>query len=397
MKSEATAVFIRKFADADVRQMALQGAKYPGVDLPFALDQIAGRQTARRKLPSWAAIEGIVYPPHLSMEQCSSEQTARYKAQISGSGDTMADLTGGFGVDFSFMAQGFQRAVYVERQEHLCDIARENFRLLGLRQAEVVCGDSVDYLQAMSPVDIIYLDPARRDSHGGRTYGISDCTPDVLSLRNLLTAKARRVLVKLSPMLDWRKAVGDIGEELVREVHIVSVANECKELLVVMEAEPTPDPSPREGRLVCVNDDSCFEVALPLSCESPLPWGGVRGGLLYEPNASIMKAGCFAEVAQRFGITQIAQNSHLFTSEEPVEGFPGRSFQIEAVTSMNKRELRQHLQGLTQANITVRNFPLSVAELRRRLKLGEGGDTYIFATTLADKSHALLIARRRFC
>jgi len=279
VKSEATAVFIRKFADADVRQMALQGAKYPGVDLPFALDQIAGRQTARRKLPSWAAIEGIVYPPHLSMEQCSSEQTARYKAQISGSGDTMADLTGGFGVDFSFMAQGFQRAVYVERQEHLCDIARENFRLLGLRQAEVVCGDSVDYLQAMSPVDIIYLDPARRDSHGGRTYGISDCTPDVLSLRNLLTAKARRVLVKLSPMLDWRKAVGDIGEELVREVHIVSVANECKELLVVMEAEPTPDPSPREGRLVCVNDDSCFEVALPLSCESPLPWGGVRGGL----------------------------------------------------------------------------------------------------------------------
>ena len=397
MKSEATAVFIRKFADADVRQMALQGAKYPEVDLPFALDQIAGRQTARRKLPSWAAIEGIVYPPHLSMEQCSSEQTARYKAQISGSGDTMADLTGGFGVDFSFMAQGFQRAVYVERQEHLCDIARENFRLLGLRQAEVVCGDSVDYLQAMSPVDIIYLDPARRDSHGGRTYGISDCTPDVLSLRNLLTAKARRVLVKLSPMLDWRKAVGDIGEELVREVHIVSVANECKELLVVMEAEPTPDPSPREGRLVCVNDDSCFEVALPLSCESPLPWGGVRGGLLYEPNASIMKAGCFAEVAQRFGVRPVAQNSHLFTSEEPVEGFPGRSFQIEAVTSMNKRELRQHLQGLTQANITVRNFPLSVAELRRRLKLGEGGDTYIFATTLADKSHALLIARRRFC
>lgn len=393
MKSEATAVFIRKFADADVRQMALQGAKYPEVDLPFALDQIAGRQTARRKLPSWAAIEGIVYPPHLSMEQCSSEQTARYKAQISGSGDTMADLTGGFGVDFSFMAQGFQRAVYVERQEHLCDIARENFRLLGLRQAEVVCGDSVDYLQAMSPVDIIYLDPARRDSHGGRTYGISDCTPDVLSLRNLLTAKARRVLVKLSPMLDWRKAVGDIGEELVREVHIVSVANECKELLILMG----------EGkgmRLVCVNDDVIFEAQSHNAHNAHIAHIAQTAHTphyLYEPNASIMKAGCFAEVAQRFGVRPVAQNSHLFTSEEPVEGFPGRSFQIEAVTSMNKRELRQHLQGLTQANITVRNFPLSVAELRRRLKLGEGGDTYIFATTLADKSHALLIARRRFC
>ena len=387
MKSEATAVFIRKFADADVRQMALQGAKYPEVDLPFALDQIAGRQTARRKLPSWAAIEGIVYPPHLSMEQCSSEQTARYKAQISGSGDTMADLTGGFGVDFSFMAQGFQRAVYVERQEHLCDIARENFRLLGLRQAEVVCGDSEDYLQTMSPVDIIYLDPARRDSHGGRTYGISDCTPDVLSLRNLLTAKARRVLIKLSPMLDWRKAVSDIGEQFVREVHIVSVANECKELLILMG----------EGkgmRLVCVNDDDLFEAQSHDAYIAQSAHIAHPPHYLYEPNASIMKAGCFAEVAQRFGITQIAQNSHLFTSEEPVEGFPGRSFQIDAVTSMNKRELRQHLQGLTQANITVRNFPLSADELRRRLKLGDGGSTYIFATTLADGERRLVICHK---
>ena len=386
MKSEATAAFIREHADADVRQLALQGAKYPEVDLPFALDQIAGRQTARQKLPSWAATEGIVYPPHLSMEQCSSEQTARYKARLVGSGASLVDLTGGFGVDFSFLARGFSRAVYVERQARLCDIARENFLLLGLRQAEVVCGDSTDYLQTMAPADVIYIDPARRDSHGGRTYGISDCTPDVSALRDLLLAKGGRVLIKLSPMLDWRKAVADLGELYVREVHIVSVGNECKELLLLCTGG-------NGLRLFCVNDDNVFEVG-DGAHEAYGAYEAYGAHYLYEPNASIMKAGCFAEVAQRFGVTQIAQNSHLFTSAEPVEGFPGRSFQIEAVTSMNKRELRQHLQGLTQANITVRNFPLSVPELRRRLKLGEGGSTYIFATTFANGDRRLVVCHK---
>ena len=224
--NQATAAFIRSNADGDVRQLALRGTKDPEVDLTFALDQIAGRQTARKKLPSWAAVEGIVYPPHLSMEQCSSEQTARYKAGVAGRGRRLVDLTGGFGVDFSFMAQGFAEAVYVERQPALCDIARQNFDVLGLRQAEVVCADSEDYLRQMAPVDLIYIDPARRDTHGGRTYGISDCTPDVIALKPLLTAKARRVIIKLSPMLDWRKAVSDLGEQYVGKVHIVSVGTE---------------------------------------------------------------------------------------------------------------------------------------------------------------------------
>ena len=214
--NESTALFIHKHTDDDIRQLALRGTKDPEVDLPFALDQIAGRQTARRKLPTWAKTEGIIYPPHLSMEQCSSEQTARYKAAITGQGRRMIDLTGGFGVDFSFMARNFKEAVYVERQEHLCRIARENFQLLGLTQAEVVCCDAVDYLQNMAHADVIYIDPARRDGHGGRTYGISDCTPDVIVLRPLLLEKADCIIIKLSPMLDWRKAVSDLGEDFVR-------------------------------------------------------------------------------------------------------------------------------------------------------------------------------------
>lgn len=388
--NQATIDFIRLHADDDVRQLALRGTKDPEVDLPFALDQIAGRQTAKRKLPSWAASEGIVYPPHLSMEQCSSEQTARYKAEMAGRGQRLVDLTGGFGVDFSVMAQGFAEAVYVERQAPLCEIAADNFRLLGLQQATVVCADGTDYLQTMPQADLIYIDPARRDDHGGRTYGIADCTPNVLSIRDLLMEKAQRVLIKLSPMLDWRKAVTDLGSQYVREVHIVSVANECKELLLLL----SPGTS---FRLICAIDNTKFEPHNPhpphLQPPSALRFSA-GNNYLYSPNASIMKAGCFAELAAHFGIYQLAPNSHLFVSDKQAEDFPGRIFHIDAVTTMNKHDLRQHLHGLTQANIAVRNFPLSVAELRKRLKLSEGGSTYIFATTLADGKKVLLICSR---
>ena len=446
--NQATAAFIRSNADGDVRQLALRGTKDPEVDLTFALDQIAGRQTARKKLPSWAAVEGIVYPPHLSMEQCSSEQTARYKAGVAGRGRRLVDLTGGFGVDFSFMAQGFAEAVYVERQPALCDIARQNFDVLGLRQAEVVCADSEDYLRQMAPVDLIYIDPARRDSHGGRTYGISDCTPDVVALMPLLTAKADRVIIKLSPMLDWRKAVSDLGEQYVGEVHIVSVGNECKEMVVetktlktlkTLQTHPRPLPVGRGviTPIACVNilsDDyiQTFHSALPSSSnniveaslpsssnygvEADLPCSGnysppyregpgvgllgvglegLFGLFLYEPNASIMKAGCFAELSQHYGIAPVARDSHLFVSADEVDGFPGRTFVIDAVTTLNKRDLKVHLAGVRQANITVRNFPLTVAELRKRLKLSEGGSTYIFATTLANGEKVLLICSKK--
>ena len=385
--NQATIDFIRLHADDDVRQLALRGTKDPEVDLPFALDQIAGRQTAKRKLPSWADTEGIVYPPHLSMEQCSSEQTACYKAEMAGRGQRLVDLTGGFGVDFSVMAQGFAEAVYVERQAPLCEIAADNFRLLGLQQATVVCADGTDYLQTMPQADLIYIDPARRDDHGGRTYGIADCTPNVLSIHDLLMEKAERVLIKLSPMLDWRKAVTDLGPQYVREVHIVSVANECKELLLLL----SPGTS---FRLICANDNTKFEPQNPHPQIPSALRFSAGNNYLYSPNASIMKAGCFAEVAARFSLHQLAQNSHLFVSDKQAADFPGRIFHIDAVTTMNKHDLRQHLQGLTQANIAVRNFPLSVAELRKRLKLSEGGSTYIFATTLADGKKVLLICSR---
>ena len=462
-----TAEFIHEYREQDTRQLALQSARFPDVDMPYALDQIKGWQTARRKLPTWAACYGIVYPPHLSMEQCSSEPTAQYKLNLamewasrvesseggvesselrveSSEGEvesselkvensegevnnsseqpatlnsqlstlnpqpatlnsqlstlnchasSMTDLTGGFGVDFSFTSCAFASATYVERNAQLCHMVEHNLPLLGIDNAKVVCADAVDYLSTLDTQTMIFLDPARRDQHGAKTVMLADCTPDVVQLLPQLLKKSRFTMLKLSPMLDWHKAVEDL-HGTVREVHIVSVGGECKELLLVLSEEIES-----ELKVFCADLEaggtSLFAYAP--SSSSPAPNSKLKtqnSKFLYEPNASIMKAGCFDELAAAYGVSPVSRNSHLFLSAEPVEGFPGRSFSIERVTTLNKRELRQALAGIEKANIATRNFPLSVAELRKRLKLKDGGDVYIFATTTAEGEHVLLISRK---
>jgi hypothetical protein len=420
--NEKTWEFIRQHADDDVRKLALQGVKDAEVDLQMALQQIAGRQTARRKLPSWAAVDGIIYPPHLNMEQCSSEQTARYKGSLisalslKGEGSRLfVDLTGGFGVDFYWIARSFTsqpssfgsqhssftpHLVYVEQNETLCTISSHNFELLGL-DCSVCCCDTATYLTTMSHADLIYMDPARRNKHGGRTYGIADCSPNVLELLPLLMEKADRVLLKLSPMLDWRKAIEDL--KYVSEVHIVSVDNECKELLLLLDKACQDDL-----RVVCVNFSKDGEQMFTFSPSHPLTPSPSHSltfspsHFLYEPNASIMKAGCFEAVEARYPVSQVAPNSHLFLSDVEIGDFPGRKFQILAISSMNKQDIKckfeeiinQKLTSMKSANITVRNFPMSVDQLRKKLKLKDGGDTYIFATTTASGEHMLLICRK---
>ncbi len=414
----ATRLFIETHADDDVHQLAFLAARYPDVDMPFALNQIAGRRMARTKLPSWAATEGLIYPPHLSIEQCSSEQTAIYKAAlvrrismfISSQSPVSTqplplqwvDLTGGMGVDFSFIAPLFQRSVYVERQSQLCEMARNNFLLLGLERPEVVCGDATDYLREMEPTDWIYLDPARRNENGGKTVLMSDCTPDVTQLLNTLLDKARCVLLKLSPMLDWQYAVSVLNREecIVREVHIVAVKNECKELLLVLSRScfcQTDTPCEHRLSVICANDSETFsydfteenKTFLPVFQDTLLP-----GMFLYEPYSSLMKAGAFALFSARFEVASIAAHSHLFVSQQLRHGVFGRKFQIKAISSLNKKELKAALQGINQANIAVRNFPMSVAELRKRLRLREGGAVYIFATTDTQNQKRLLICEK---
>ncbi len=492
--NQATLDFIRQHQDDDVRQLAFLGSKYPEVDMPFALDQIRGRKMACVKLPRWASIDGIIYPPHISMEQCSSEQTALYKAELAarllglspsssengeekekesenasnlhlseicefagkGAVDSefakneatckkqqilteskenvneikeepregdfseeigFVDLTGGFGVDFSYIASRLGvKSMYVERQAHLCEAAKENFGRLGLKNAIVKNGDGIEVLHSFASkkeaaasdslgitedqsqsllktnlgLKLIFIDPARRDDAGNKVVSLKDCTPDVTLLQEEMLSKADYVIIKLSPMLDWHRAVSELN--CVKEVHIISVNNECKELLLVLSARNMGNL-----RIYCVNDAQSF-VCDELDMES----SSVKIALstleemqyLYEPNASLMKAGCFSVLSERYGARMLSKNSHLFVSMEPIEDFPGRSFRIIVISSFNKKELKRHLSSITKANIATRNFPLSVAELRKRLKLKDGGETYIFATTLSDESHVLVITEK---
>lgn len=436
--NQATQDFIRQYQDDDVRQLAFLGSKYPEVDMPFALDQIRGRKMARIKLPRWASLEGIIYPPHISMEQCSSESTALYKAELaarllglpaSSSGTEMkaeneiefVDLTGGFGVDFSYIAARLGvKSMYVERQAHLCEAAKENFGRLGLKNAIVKNGDGIEVLHSFHPkkkdaasaddslgitydqprsllktnlgLKIIFIDPARRDDAGNKVVSLKDCTPDVTVLQEEMLSKADYVIIKLSPMLDWHRAISELSH--VREVHIISVNNECKELLLVLSARNMGE----NLRIYCINDAQsfvCDESDMESSQVKIAPSTLEEMQYLYEPNASLMKAGCFGVLSGRYDARMLSKNSHLFVSREPIAAFPGRSFRIIAVSSFNKKELKRHLSGITKANIATRNFPLSVAELRKRLKLKDGGETYIFATTLSDESHVLMITEKK--
>lgn len=445
--NQATQNFIRQHQDDDVRQLAFLGSKYPEVDMPFALDQIRGRKMARVKLPRWASLEGIIYPPHISMEQCSSESTALYKAElaarllglpVSSSFSEeigFVDLTGGFGVDFSYIAARLGvKSMYVERQAHLCEAAKENFGRLGLKNAIVKNGDGIEVLHSfLSKKDdaasaddslgiiydqplsllktklglkIIFIDPARRDDAGNKVVSLKDCTPDVTVLQEEMLSKADYVIIKLSPMLDWHRAISELSH--VREVHIISVNNECKELLLVLSARNMGDmeASSADGevkhagnlRIYCVNDAQsfvCDELDMESSPVRIAPPVLEEMQYLYEPNASLMKAGCFGVLSDRYDARMLSKNSHLFVSQAPIEAFPGRSFRIIAISSFNKKELKRHLSGITKANIATRNFPLSVAELRKRLKLKDGGETYIFATTLSNESHVLMITEKK--
>lgn len=427
-----TAEFIVAHRTDDPRQLALQASRFPDVDMPYALSQIQGWQAARRKLPSFAANQDIVYPPHLSMEQCSSEATALYKAEAvrrlmdsfkreeeassKGYGDSMTDLTGGFGVDFYFVSRRFSRAQYTERNAELCQVVEHNLKVLGADNASVVCGDAVGQLQTIYPQTLIFIDPARRDAHGARTFAISDCTPDVMELLPELRRKARYVMIKLSPMLDWHKAVSDL-HPLVTDVDIVAVDGECKELLLTLDmkrgdAHNDDNTQAAKHDYVVVrcadlpsssfafrytSDGGCaIDTPQPtdVASMSPLLGADHTPSYLYEPNASVMKAGCFRELELMFGARQISDNSHLFTSEQLIPGFPGRRFAVDAVTSFNKRQLKDALRDVTNANITVRNFPMTVAVLRKKLKLKDGGNTYIFATTTDGGEHVLLITHK---
>ena len=318
------------------------------------------------------------------------------------------DLTGGFGVDFVAMAKAVSefstqsndsrqnRFVYVEQNARLCALARHNFPLLGLPDVKIVCDTAENFLKSfiLHPSSFIfYIDPARRDAHGQRTYALEDCTPNLLEIRDQLFKIADLIVIKLSPMLDWHRAVEEL--KTVSEVHIVSVANECKELLLVIQKKA------QKPRIFCVNDHQIFSYDEEKNGKTIAKTASLSDKKhLFVPNSSVMKAGCFAELCNRYHLAALASNSHLFVKTDESEpsdakndDFPGKIFQISAISSMNKHDLRENLQGIDRANIATRNFPMKPEELRRRLKIKEGGDNYIFATTLANGKHVLIVCK----
>ncbi len=389
---EATLAFAREHRSDDVRQLALRPVG-PGVDRAMAMNQVAGWQAARVKLPSWAVCEDIIYPPRLSMEQCSSEEAAAEKAGLI-VGDSLVDLTGGFGVDFAAMAARVSRATMVERDPHLAALARLNLSSLGLENVTVVNGEAQEFVAAMlAPVGTIYLDPARRSDKGQRVFAISDCSPDAAALAPRLLEMAQRVIVKLSPMLDLSETLRVLPS--VSQLYVVAIDGECKELLVVMDSGYEGVPL-----IVCRDRAQQFSYKADERVAPVALWDETvsEGMLLCVPNATIMKAGCHDRVAARWNVRLVSRNSHLMVTVGPglglaVSDFPGRVFSVQNVTTMGKRELREALRGVERANVAVRNFPMAAEQLRQRLRLKDGGDTYVFGTTTASGRHVLIIAK----
>lgn len=387
--NEETRQFIMAHRCDDVRQLAFKKNVPPAIDLRYALQQIEARQRLADKVPTWAANQQIEFPPHLSVEQCSSERAARYKASLL-QGDIFVDLTGGMGVDCYFISSNFRQTHYVEQQPLLAELACKNFEVL----ATDICVHNQaaeTFLKQIDAVSALFIDPARRDNAGRKMVSISDCTPDVAALQHTLLNKAPKVLIKLSPMLDIAVVLRELQH--VKAIHVVAVENECKELLVELECDFDGAPTvhavnltaaPTERFTFCPSDEKCAVHALA---------AGV-GRYLYEPNAALLKAGAFRSVAQRFDIDKLHTNSHLYTSNELIEDFPGRRFEVEAVVPFKSRMKPTDLPDIDKANMAVRNFPLSVAELRKLLKIGDGGQTYIFATTLFDNSKVLIICHK---
>ncbi len=388
MLSAETQRFIEEHKNDDVHTLALQAKRYPHIDIHSAVTQIEGWQTAKNKLPEWAASEGIIYPPRLSMEQCSSQATALYKASLAG-GEAIADLTGGFGIDCSYLARNFGKAIYIERNPVLCDIARHNFPLLGLTHIEIKNQECESVLPTLPSLDWIFIDPARRDGDGRKVVALADCTPDVAQLEEELLRKSKKVMIKCSPMLDIAAARRELKN--ISEVHIIAVNNECKELLFILAAHKG------EPRTHCINitGKGCEKFSFTDSEEQTTgtPLAESPQTFLYEPNAAIQKAGCHRALAQSTSSRKLHPNSHLYTAENHIEHFPGRKFRVIKVYSFTKNDIKE-LSSLGKANITVRNFPESVQQLRKRLKLTDGGDKYIFATTLADERKALILCEK---
>ena len=438
MNHELTKDFINAHLNDDVNKLAL--SKFPDdIDKQFVIRQIQARQLLKKKLPSWSENDELLFPKRLSLEQCSSELTAKYKSakykstkvrentrkEIGANSCNfvdrriLVDLTGGMGVDTSFLSDNFDETIYVESQAELCELAEHNFKVLK-KNIKVVNAKAEDFLTQCGEVDCIYLDPARRDEYGRKMVSLHDCSPDVAELQDLLFEKTNTVIVKLSPMLD----IDIIKKELknIKEIHVVAVRNECKEVLVksTRQRDNGQQTSSEEDarpcistRVVDLHENWKFSFTEDEEQNAIPTFADEIGKYLYEPCVACMKAAPFKLLSQRFNIKKLHRNSHLYTSDELVADFPGRIFEVINVIPFNKKTKKTLMQTLTQTqsdehsatwrlgdlvtqkvSIAVRNFPLSAEELRKHLGFKDGDDFYIFGTTMKGEKKMLVLGSK---
>ena len=383
--------FIRLHAEDDPASLMLKGHTDANFPLREAVGQIESRQKAKAKLPTLWQEEQLLWPPAISMEQCSSEATASYKASLV-KGKTGLDLTGGLGIDTYFFSKQFDAFTYVEKDDHLCALARHNFQSLGASNVEVIAAEGIQWLSGQSQsFDFIYVDPSRRGSYNRRVQGLEDYSPDVVLSLGLLLNRAKQVMIKISPMFDIEEGLRKL--RWVKEVHVIALRNECKELLFLLEPGYTG-----EAQMVAVNlkKNGQKQQVLRFSKkeeEQSAMALGMPQQYLYEPHAAIMKAGGFRTLAVRYGLKKLHPNSHLYTSELARHDFPGRKFHILEEFHPYSKKLKADWEGQA-INITLRNFPESIKSLRKRLKLQEGGTHYLIGTTLADRKASLFLCEK---
>ena len=378
--------FINRQLHSTAADLILQTSKYPQWDMKAIAQQLVGKQIAKKKLPSWFKNEQILYPVRLSMEQCSSEDTATYKSFILNSGKGI-DITGGFGIDTSILAKHNESVIYCERNNALATIVANNFNALEQTNLVTFVGDGIEYLKKISSLDWIFIDPARR-KEGERVFRLQDCEPNVIELKDLFFEKANQVLIKTAPLLDIQQTIRDLG--FVKEVHVLSVNNDCKEVLYLLEKG-----FEKSAQIKCINikktltDEFSFnfegERSIINSYSEPLTY-------IYEPNSSVLKAGAFKSVAHKHELFKLHQHSHLYTSSKLVHDFPGRTFKITAVVNADRKSLAKLCKG--KANLACRNFPQKIEPLKKKLKLKDGGEDYIFATTLMDDKPMLILCKK---
>lgn len=392
----ATRDFIESHLKDDVRQLALQKFS-DDVDKMLVLNQIEARQLLSKKVPSWASNPDLLFPKHLSIEQCSSELTAKYKASIISGGDTFVDLTGGLGIDSYFLSEKFKTSYYVENQKELCDLAEHNYAVLG-RKITVVNSDAETFCWDVAcrvHPDLIFIDPARRDIYNRKMVSLHDCTPDVVDLVGMWrAASVNTVMIKLSPMLDISMIINELPN--IVKIHIVAVKNECKEVLVLLrpdyDGEITihcVDLSPAGTRHAlslqyAINDESAATPTFATTIKK----------YLYEPNAALMKAGAFKLVSQRFGIDKLHINSHLYTSDNLISDFPGRFFEVVGSAPFSKKIKKELLKDVAEASVAVRNFPMSANELRKSLNLKESDENFVFGTTMMGEKKVVIYCKK---